>query len=49
MAGDTQIDSALQKALQDRFVLLKPGETLYFCAENGQVKAKKATESLVVN
>lgn len=34
---------------RDRFVLLNPAEILYFCAEDGLVKAKTATDSYVVN
>jgi DNA-binding LytR/AlgR family response regulator len=34
---------------RDRFVLLNPEEILYFCADNGLVKAKTATESYLVN
>lgn len=34
---------------RDRYMLLSPEEVLYFCAEDGLVKAKTASESYVVN
>ena len=34
---------------RDRFVLLNPGEILYFCVEGGLVRARTATESYLVN
>ena len=34
---------------RDRFVLLNPDDILYFCAEDGLVRAKTAAESYVVN
>jgi DNA-binding LytR/AlgR family response regulator len=34
---------------RDRFILLNPDDILYFCAENGLLKAKTATDSYLVN
>src|SRR5215467_8355669 len=43
---------ALQQVVgrkRDRFILLDPGEILYFASESGLVKAKTATDSYLVN
>ncbi|HLJ45599.1 MAG TPA: response regulator transcription factor [Bryobacteraceae bacterium] len=47
--GDIQPLSQIVARKRDRFVLLSPGEVLYFSAEDGVIKAKTASETYLVN